>query len=173
MISRRFFLKALVTAAVYYPLRGVYAYQTPDRMLNMYNIHTGERLSTVYSSSGVYDPHAIDQINYFLRCHYTNEVVSIDMNVIDLLCDIKDRLGGNREITVISGYRSSLYNRLLRKLGRNVSKKSMHIKGRAIDFTIEGVSNRRLVSIAQSFQAGGVGKYRDFIHIDTGKVRYW
>ena len=173
MISRRFFLKALVTAAVYYPLRGVYAYQTPDRMLNMYNIHTGERLSTVYASSGVYDPHAIDQINYFLRCHYTNEIVPIDINVIDLLCDVKDRLGGNREITIISGYRSSLYNRILRSLGRNVSRKSMHLKGRAIDFTIEGVSNRRLIGIAKSFKAGGVGKYRDFIHIDTGKVRYW
>jgi len=173
MISRRFFLKALVTAAVYYPLKGVCAYQAPERKLNMYNIHTGERLSTVYSSSGGYDPNAIDQINYFLRCHYTNEVVPIDTKVIDLLCDVKDTFGVNKEITIISGYRSSLYNKLLRSLGRNVSKKSMHLKGCAIDFTIEGIDNVKLARIAKSFKAGGVGRYPEFVHIDVGKIRYW
>jgi len=147
MISRRFFLKALVTAAVYYPIKDVYAYQTPDRILNMYNIHTGERLSAAYSSSGVYD--------------------------IDLLCDVKDMFGRNKEITIISGYRSSIYNRLLRSLGRNVSKKSMHLKGRAIDFTIEGIDNRKLTRSAKTFKAGGVGRYPEFVHIDIGKIRYW
>jgi len=173
MISRRFFLKALVTAAVYYPIKDVYAYQTPDRILNMYNIHTGERLSAAYSSSGVYDQDAIDRINYFLRCHYTNEVIPIDIKVIDLLCDVKDMFGRNKEITIISGYRSSIYNRLLRSLGRNVSKKSMHLKGRAIDFTIEGIDNRKLTRSAKTFKAGGVGRYPEFVHIDIGKIRYW
>jgi uncharacterized protein YcbK (DUF882 family) len=173
MISRRFFLKALLATAAYYPFKGVYAYQKPDRILKMYNIHTYEKLSVVYFSSGVHDPDAINRINYFLRCHYTNEVVPIDINVIDLLCDIKDRCGVNKEITIISGYRSSLYNRLLRRNGRHVSKNSMHLEGRAIDFSIEGVSNRRLVRIAKSLKAGGVGRYPEFIHIDTGKVRYW
>jgi uncharacterized protein YcbK (DUF882 family) len=173
MISRRFFLKALVTAAVYYPCKGVYAYQRNDRILHMYNIHTEEELRIAYCSSGAYDKDAIDQINYFLRCHYTNEVKPIDIGVLDLLCDIKDRIGRSRKITIISGYRSPLYNRLLRRYGRHVSKNSMHLEGRAIDFTIEGVSKRRLVRIARSFKSGGVGKYRNFIHIDTGKVRYW
>jgi uncharacterized protein YcbK (DUF882 family) len=173
MISRRTFIKALLAATVYYPVKGVYAYQNPDRMLTMYNIHTDERLCTVYSSSGVYDQDAIDRINYFLRCHYTNEVMPIDIKVIDLLCDIKDRFGRDKEIKIISGYRSSIYNRLLRRLGRNVSKKSMHLKGCAIDFTVEGVDNRKLARIAKSFRAGGVGRYREFVHIDVGDLRYW
>jgi len=173
MISRRTFIKALLAAAVYYPFKGVYAYQNPDRILNMYNIHTDERLRAVYYSSGVYDHDAIDRINYFLRCHYTNEILPIDIKVIDLLCDIKDRCGRNKEITIISGYRSSIYNRLLRSLGRNVSKKSMHLKGCAIDFTIEGIDNRKLARIAKSFKAGGVGRYPEFVHIDIGKIRYW
>jgi uncharacterized protein YcbK (DUF882 family) len=173
MISRRTFIKALITAAVYYPFKGVYAYQNSDRILKMYNIHTDERLHVAYSSSGVYDPDAIDRINYFLRCHYTNEVLPIDIKVIDLLCDIKDRCGRHKEITIISGYRSTLYNSFLRRHGRHVSKNSMHLEGRAIDFSIEGVNNRKLVRIAKSFQAGGVGRYPEFIHIDTGKVRYW
>ena len=173
MISRRFFLKALVTAAVYYPLKGVYAHQTPERMLNIYNIHTNERFSAVYSSSGVYDQDAINRINYFLRCHYTNEIVPIDIKVINLLCDIKDKCGRNREITIISGYRSPVYNNLLRRQGHHVSKHSLHLEGRAIDFTIEGISNRKLARIAKTFKAGGVGKYPEFIHIDDGDVRYW
>ena len=173
MISRRTFIKAFLAAAVYYPFKGVYAYQNPDRVLKMYNIHTDERFHEVYSSSGVYDPDAIDRINYFLRCHYTNKILPIDIKVIDLLCDIKNRCGRNKEITIISGYRSSIYNRLLRSLGRNVSKRSMHLKGRAIDFTIEGVDNRKLAAIAKSFKAGGVGKYSEFVHIDVGKIRYW
>ena len=173
MISRRTFIKALLTAAVYYPFKGVYAYQNTDRILKMYNIHTDERIHVDYSSSGTYDPDAINRINYFLRCHYTNEIRPIDIKVIDLLCDIKDRCGQNKEIKIISGYRSSIYNRLLRSLGRNVSKKSMHLKGRAIDFMIEGIDNRKLARIAKSFKAGGVGKYPEFVHIDIGKIRYW
>jgi uncharacterized protein YcbK (DUF882 family) len=173
MISRRIFLKALLTAAVYYPIKGVYAYQRPDRILNMYNIHTEEEIRTVYYSSGTYHKDALDQINYFLRCHYTDEVIPIDIKVIDLLCDVKDMVGENKEITIISGYRSSIYNRLLRSLGRHVSKKSMHLKGRAIDFTIEGIDNRKLARVAKSFKAGGVGKYPEFVHIDVGKIRYW
>jgi uncharacterized protein YcbK (DUF882 family) len=173
MISRRTFIKALLAAAVYYPLKGVYAYQNPDRILNMYNIHTDETLYTVYSSSGLYDTDAIDRINYFLRCHYTNKIMPIDIKVIDLLCDIKDICGRNKEITIISGYRSPLYNRFLRRQGRKVSKNSLHLEGRAIDFTIEGVSNRKLVRIAKTFKAGGVGKYPEFVHIDVGDLRYW
>lgn len=173
MVTRRFFLKALLTTAVYYPFKGLYAYQGQDRILQMYNIHTNERLNTVYFTSGIYNPDAIDRINYFLRCHYTNIVIPIDIKVIDLLCDIKDICGLNKEITIISGYRSPIYNRYLRRHGRNVSKNSLHLKGIAIDFTIEGVENRKLACLAKSFKAGGVGEYPEFVHIDTGRVRYW
>ena len=173
MISRRVFIKTLITAAVCYPFKSVFAYHNKDRVLNMYNIHTDERLSEVYSSSGICDQDAIDRINYFLRCHYTDEIVPIDIQVIDLLCDIKDICGRNREITIISGYRSREYNNLLRSQGHNVSKNSLHIEGRAIDFTIEGISNRKLARIAKTFKEGGVGKYSEFVHIDDGDVRYW
>jgi uncharacterized protein YcbK (DUF882 family) len=144
-----------------------------EKRLNMYNIHTGENLNIQYYSSGSYDRDAIDKINYFLRCHYTNEVMDIDMNVLDLLCDIKDVVGKNKEVQIISGYRSSSYNEFLINMGRNVSKNSLHLKGLAIDFAMEGVSNTDLFRIAKSFSAGGVGKYPDFVHIDVGRVRYW
>jgi uncharacterized protein YcbK (DUF882 family) len=173
VISRRIFLKTLLTGITLFPFKNVLASQKSERILNMYNIHTDESLSAVYSSSGRYDQDAIDRINYFLRCHYTNEIMPIDIKVIDLLCDIKNICGRNREITIISGYRSPLYNNLLRKQGHNVSQNSLHLKGLAIDFTIEGISNRKLARIAKSFRAGGVGKYPEFVHIDVGRLRYW
>jgi uncharacterized protein YcbK (DUF882 family) len=173
MISRRKFLKALVVAVAAYPLKNVLASQKPEKILNMYNIHTNESLNVKYCSSGIYNPDAIDKINYFLRCHYTNEVRAIDIRVLDLLCDIKDIIDKEREIQIISGYRSLAYNEFLRSQGRNVSRNSLHLQGLAIDFSINGVSNNKLSHIAKSFSAGGVGKYPEFVHVDVGRVRYW
>jgi len=173
MISRRNFLKTLVAGAVIYPFKNVFASQKRERELKMYNIHTHENMDIKYWSSGTYDQDAIDRINYFLRCHFTNEVKPIDVRVIDTLCEIKDVAGKYKEVKIISGYRSPTYNDFLIGEGRNVSKKSLHIKGLAIDFAIDGVSNGELSRIARSLSAGGVGKYSEFVHIDVGRVRYW
>ncbi len=173
MISRRNFLKALVVGAVAYPFKNVLASQKSGKIFNMHNIHTDERLNIKYYSSGNYDLKALDEINYFLRCHYTNEVKEIDIGVLDLLCDIKDIVGKEKEIQIVSGYRSIDYNELLISQGRNVSRNTLHIQGLAIDFSIDGVSNHNLSRIAKSFAAGGVGRYPEFVHIDVGRVRYW
>jgi len=192
MISRRNFLKALVAGAAAYPFKNVLAKTdiknnppsplfskggkgglSDNKILNMSNVHTGEKLNIKYYSSGNYDLKALDEINYFFRCHYTNEVKEIDIGVLNLLCDIKDIVGKEKEIQIISGYRSIAYNELLISLGRNVSRNTLHLQGLAIDFSIEGVSNGKLSRIAKSFSSGGVGRYPEFVHIDVGRVRYW
>jgi uncharacterized protein YcbK (DUF882 family) len=108
-----------------------------------------------------------------MRCHYTNEIKHIDVKVLDLLCDIKDRIGEDKEVLVISGYRSPAYNTYLRKHGNGVVSNSLHLGGRAIDFRIPKVDMGRLTAVAKSYRAGGVGTYREFIHIDDGRLRYW
>ena len=173
MVTRRTFLQALSVGLLLYPSRNASGFWKRERELKMYNSHTDEFLNIQYCSSGIYDPASIDKINYFLRCHYTNKIKKIDLGVLDLLCDIKDRVGREKTIEIISGYRSPLYNRLLLRRGRNVSRRSLHIKGQAIDFKIRGMSNRRLARIAKSFKSGGVGTYPEFVHIDVGRVRYW
>ena len=173
MITRRNFVKTFVACTTLYPFRNALAFRKKERILNLHNLHTGERLNIKYYAFHNYDNDAIDQINYFLRCHYTNEVKEIDIEVIDLLCDIKDQIGKNKEIQIISGYRSPIYNDLLVSEGRHVSKNSLHIQGLAIDFTIDGITNRSISRVAKSFAAGGVGRYPDFVHIDVGRVRYW
>jgi uncharacterized protein YcbK (DUF882 family) len=139
----------------------------------MYNAHTDEYLDIQYYASGSYEQEAHEKINYFLRCHYTNEVAEVDIGLLDLLCSIKDSIQHNGVIQVISGYRSSRYNELLIQQGRNVSRNSLHLNGLAIDFAMKEVSNRKLATIARSFAAGGVGLYPDFVHIDVGRIRFW
>ena len=121
----------------------------------------------------MYDRDAIGRINNLLRCHYSNEIKPMDIRVLDLLCDIKDITGRNKEVYIISGYRSPAYNEYLRRTGRGVVKDSLHLQARAIDFRIPNVNNNKLAVLAKSFYTGGVGKYPDFVHIDTGRVRYW
>ena len=173
MISRRNFIKAFVAGIAFDPFKKVFASFNTENILNMYNIHTDESLTVKYCSTGFYDRDALDKINYFLRCHYTNEIKAIDIGVLDLLCAIKDTAGRERKVNIISGYRSATYNEYLLHQGRNVSKNSLHLSGLAIDFTIEGINNNELSRIARSFAAGGVGKYPEFVHIDVGRVRCW
>jgi uncharacterized protein YcbK (DUF882 family) len=173
MISRRKFIKAFVAGATFFSFGNVFASTNPERTLSMHNVHTGERLNIKYCSSGNYDAEALGRINHFLRCHYTNEVKEIDVNLLDLLCEINKTVDNNKEIQIISGYRSATYNEYLINHGRNVSRNSLHLRGIAIDFAIEGMGNNKLSGIAKSFMAGGVGKYPEFVHIDVGRVRYW
>lgn len=173
MISRRSFIKAIAATTVFYPFRNVFASQKTERTLNLYNIHTDERLDINYFFSGTYDNEALEKINHLLRCHYTGQINAIDIRVLDLLCDIKDTAGKNKQLQIISGYRSPEYNEHLRSHGRKIAKDSLHIHGLAIDFSIDGVSKNTLSRIAKTFNAGGVGKYRKFVHIDVGPVRYW
>ncbi len=173
MITRRNFLKSCLIGASFFTFHTAFALTTPERILDMRNIHTGEHLNISYFSLGVYDDDALEKINYFFRCHYTNEVMPIDIRVLDLLSAIKDCIGRQQSIQIISGYRSDIYNDKLIREGRSISRKSLHLRGRAIDFAIEGVSNRRIAQLARSFREGGVGLYPEFVHVDVGRVRYW
>ncbi len=173
MMTRRSFLKITTLVVMSCHSRKVFGLDKKERVLNLYNIHTGERLNVKYHSSGSYDRNALNEINYFMRCYYTNEIKPIDVKVIDLLCDIKDAIGRNKELFIISGYRSPEYNEYLRQIGRCVACNSLHLQGRAIDFRVPRVDSRTLAAIAKTFHLGGVGTYPDFVHIDDGRLRYW
>jgi uncharacterized protein YcbK (DUF882 family) len=49
------------------------------------------------------------------------------------------------------------------------------MQGKAIDIRIPGYNLAQLRRAALSLKAGGVGYYpkSNFIHVDTGRVRYW
>ncbi len=183
MISRRGFLKTGGLLAIGHVLgqsrsKGLAFASSPverssEKVLDLCNIHTGERLTTRYCVEGCYLQDEIDRISHLLRCHYTNTVKPIDVRVIDLLCGIKDQFGFDKEAEIISGYRSPEYNEYLRRLGRQVAAGSLHLAGMAIDFAFPGVATKDLSRTAMRFAAGGVGLYPDFVHIDVGRIRRW
>jgi len=173
VISRRTFIQGLAAVAVLFPSARALGSIPSERTLSLYNVHTDENLDVTYFSDGSYDYEALDKINHLMRCHYADEAKPISIEVLDLLCDIKDRLHEDRSIEIISGYRSAAYNAYLRSRSGNVARNSYHMQGMAIDFSISGMSKNTLTGIAKSFNAGGVGKYSEFVHIDVGPIRYW
>lgn len=108
-----------------------------------------------------------------LRDVQTGTVVRMDLELLDLIFAIQKWLvewGIDRPMIINSGYRSPWTNS---KEGG--VRNSMHLKGKAVDFRIEGIPTSYLGRLAQIFGVGGVGFYlsRGFVHIDTGQVRQW
>lgn len=179
--SRRDFFKISFFAATLSLFRprlswGKGAVATPAAPLSLYNTHTGERLRVAYrTSSGDYDPDALSEFNRLLRCHYTNEIHSIDPRTLDYLALLDQQLGGGHDIHIISAYRSPTYNTLLQSQGHGVASHSLHMQGRALDVRFPGVELDRLKETALHLARGGVGYYPrpDFVHIDSGPFRRW
>ncbi|NTW89010.1 MAG: DUF882 domain-containing protein [Desulfobulbaceae bacterium] len=179
--SRRAFLKAslLTTLAFLHPGKAQANFSTekqPSGRLRLYNIHTGEKINTTYRDpDGQYNTQAINELNWLLRCHYTDQQHPIDLQTLDFLDQVNTQLGYNNEIHVISGFRSPKYNDYLISQGRKVAKHSLHLEGRAIDIRIPGTSLATLQRTALSLRIGGVGYYpsEDFVHIDSGAFRTW
>ena len=172
--SRRHFLKtSTIISGLCIFSNYAYAKQSPTRSLALNNIHTGESLKLNYWEQGDYIEESMGEINYLLRDHRSNKVHVIDINLIEQLHRLSKLTRTNKSFQVISGYRSPETNEMLRKKSKGVAKNSLHVKGKAIDIQLPGLSMEELKNVAMSMQSGGVGKYRNFVHIDTGRVRYW
>ena len=102
-------------------------------------------------------------------------VHSPDPQLARLLYKVADKYGRQREITVVSGYRSPAYNKLRSSQSKQVGKLSAHMEGKAIDIRIEGVPITTLRTYLKKLKAGGVGFYADsrFVHMDIRPYRYW
>ncbi|MBI4844192.1 MAG: YcbK family protein [Nitrospirae bacterium] len=146
-----------------------------ERALNFYNIHTDERLKTVYWHNDRYLPEALAEINHLLRDYRTDEVMEINTKLLDLLYAINRNMQTSQPFHVMSGYRSPATNAMLVKEGRGVGQKSLHMYGMATDISVPYRSLSSLRNVAKYLKAGGVGYYpeSDFVHVDIGRVRYW
>ena len=146
-----------------------------QRALSFFHTHTGERLDVVYFRAGQYSEPVLDRISHFLRDFRTNDVTTIDRRTLDIVHELKRQLDYRGDIHIVSAYRSEKTNEMLRKNGSGVAKKSQHLVGKAIDFRLPGVDTSKLRDMAKALRRGGVGYYRksDFIHVDSGRVRYW
>ena len=180
-ISRRSFLKTglLTATGLSLPVSSLARVADtiwPEKVLSFYNTHTGERLRrAVYWAEGNYIPDTLDQIDHLLRDHRNDTIQPIDPALIDLLHALSRQLGTTQPIHVISGFRSPSSNLLLRQQAQGVAKRSLHMSGKAVDIRIPDCDLTRLRRAAMAQKRGGVGFYpdSDFVHLDTGRVRYW
>ncbi len=148
------------------------------RTLSLYHVHTQESLTITYKVDGRYIPSALEKINYLLRDWRRNEVIRIDPKTIDLMWELHADLGSTAPVHIICGYRSPTTNAFLKRIGRNVARKSQHMVGKAIDLYFPDIPISKLRNSALVRQVGGVGYYPSsgtsgFVHIDSGKVRMW
>ncbi|SFL57104.1 Uncharacterized conserved protein YcbK, DUF882 family [Nitrosomonas communis] len=175
--SRRFFIKTGLSACTLLALPAAYARKpkTPVKQLALLNLHTGERVKSVYWEKGRYIPGVLRDIEKILRDHRTGKTHAIDLRLLDILQLLYSRMGARKEIQVISGYRSPETNKMLALHNNSVAKQSLHMQGKAIDIRLPEFSLAELRKAALSLKVGGVGYYPDsnFIHLDTGHVRYW
>lgn len=151
------------------------AFAARPRALSFYHTHTGERLRVTYAEGSRHIPEALDEISKFLRDFRSGESHPMDPGLFDILHQLQQSTGASGPFEIISAYRSPQTNEMLRNNGNGVAQGSLHMEGRAIDVRLRGVQTRKLRQAALNLQAGGVGYYErsDFIHVDTGRVRFW
>jgi uncharacterized protein YcbK (DUF882 family) len=145
------------------------------RRLAFHHTHTGEALDVEYTEAGRYIPDALQSIDHLLRDFRSGEVHPIDPALLDTLYAIRQQVGSTAPFQIISAFRSPATNAMLARKSGGVATQSLHLSGRAIDIRLPGVATADLRKAGLGLQAGGVGYYpdSDFVHIDTGRVRYW
>jgi uncharacterized protein YcbK (DUF882 family) len=147
----------------------------PERSISLHNLHTGETIRTTFWADGVFQPAALRDIDFVLRDFRTGDVTEIDRELLVVLHELTRVTDVKATFEVISGYRSPKTNAALASSSTGVAKKSLHMQGMAIDVRLPGLPLRHLRDAAKELKAGGVGYYpkSNFVHVDTGRVRYW
>ena len=145
------------------------------RSLSFRHLHTGERLRATYWADGAYVGDELARIDRLLRDFRTGETMPIDRRLLELLHLLTRKMDARAPYDVISGYRSPKTNAVLAAANGGVAKKSLHLRGMAIDVRLPGRRLKDLHRAALDLRGGGVGYYpaADFVHVDVGRVRSW
>jgi uncharacterized protein YcbK (DUF882 family) len=152
----------------------------PEKRIAFRSVNTGEKIDARYFNAKGWDDQGLAEINHGLRDWRTGEVFGIDRKLIALLTELRETLdvAPTKAFDLISGFRSSATNNGLRKAGGShtgVATKSQHMLGKATDIALPGIPLDRLRAAARAAAKGGVGFYPadGFVHVDTGRVRFW
>lgn len=175
-LSRRhLLLRGGAAAALTAMPQAVLATTADRRHLSFHNLHTGEQFSAVYWVDGRYLAGPLEEFAHLCRDFRTDEVHALDRGVLDFAFAIQRLLRSGEPVQLISGYRSPKTNAMLAKRSPAVAKKSLHMQGRALDIRLPGRSTAEIYRAARKLKLGGAGLYSSsgFVHIDTGRVRFW
>jgi uncharacterized protein YcbK (DUF882 family) len=147
-----------------------------ERYLELTSIHSGKTVRAVYRRGAEFDPGALEAFKELLRDRRNGELHDIDARLYDQLFDLARAAGVPPHYEIISAYRSQESNdKMSARPGSGVSKKSLHMQGRAIDVRLRNFGTAKLRDLAIAAKQGGVGYYQrsDFVHLDTGRFRTW
>lgn len=146
-----------------------------SRRLQLFNLHTHERCDALYFAEQTLIEPECQALDQLLRDFRSGDVIEMDRELFHFLHELQRAVGVDGEFEVISGYRLLATNQRLREAGRGVAKASLHTQGKAVDIRLPGCRLSMLRDAARTLELGGVGYYpkSNFIHIDTGRVRFW
>lgn len=144
------------------------------RRLRLRRAQTGETLDEVYWADGAINMQGYLRICQLMRDTHNGKVVYMDPRLLDLMRAVQSYVeyyNYTSPLVINSGYRSPETNQRL----EGAAKNSMHLHGKAVDFSMPGLPSEYMGLLASHYQGGGVGFYPDsgFTHMDTGNVRYW
>jgi uncharacterized protein YcbK (DUF882 family) len=147
-----------------------------ERSIELFNTHTRATARVVYKRGDQYEKAALEQLDKVLVDHRSGETHPMDPALFDQLYDLALAAGVPPSYEIISGYRAPESNsKMAAREGSGVSKRSLHMQGRAIDVRLKGCTVEKLRDLALAAKRGGVGYYQrsQFVHIDTGTFRTW
>ena len=145
--------------------RGTRAASTP---ITLHRIKTGEEETVrLYDARGRVRSSAHRTVNRLFRDVPTGRTLRIAPELLQLLQRVADRWPGRR-LRVQSGVRP-----VVERPGREPGN---HMRGRAVDFSVDGVSNRDLRDFCRTLPNAGVGYYPNssFVHLDArDRPTFW
>ena len=168
-------IRLILFFAGLFVLSGTQGSSGDERSLKFYHTHTGKSLQVTYYTGGRYLPDAMTELRVFLADWRDGKQRDMDPELMNILWRIQQISASKEAYEVISAYRSEETNALLHSRSKGVAKNSQHVLGKAIDVRLRGLDLERLRETARDLRLGGVGYYpgSDFVHVDTGRVRYW
>lgn len=150
-------------------------YLMGDGRIQIKNMHTGQQTSaTLVNPDGSLNDEGFAKIDEVFEFPTKERGEHISPRLLFMLDYFSDLVAPGKLIKMESGYRSPEYNTTLRNGGGNVAKTSIHMDGMALDFSIDGVSGKKLWELVKSKDCCGVGHYGGTsIHLDAARPRFW
>lgn len=151
--------------------------------LRLHNPHTNETYEVELFSGSKWNESALLVCDWMMRDWRQKKTVNCDRKLYAALYVIQRKYNISDPISINSGYRSPETNTMLRRnsIKRNGGRvtesapaiNSEHLRARAVDFKVPGVSVKEVSRYVRDLEIGGLGVYSTFTHMDTGSVRQW